>query len=92
MVIRRAADAAEAEDDAVALQVVGQQAGQYVGRVAHHLAPGKLQAPFGQGLDGVRHVLVVATSRDELRANHEHADFHAYSSSAAFAFLGHLTR
>jgi hypothetical protein len=88
VIVRRCADAAEAEDDILCGQRLLQRGGDARRLVAQIVGPGKTKPSLGKGLDHERQVLVLALSDEELVADDESAEhaMAAWFSAASCAF------
>src|SRR5262245_65988686 len=74
MVVRRGADAAEAEHDVFRGKRALQSRLEADGLVAEIVRPGKTKPPLGEGFDDERQVLVLALSDEELVPDDESAE------------------
>ena len=74
MVVRRRADAAEAEHHVRRSEAALQCCGDALGLVAQIVRPGKTKPPLGEGFDHERQVLVLALSDEDLVPDDESAE------------------
>src|SRR5574341_1122305 len=80
MVVRRGADAAEAENDVIRIEAAAQGRGQPFRIVTEVLRPGEAQPPLGEGRDRERKMLVLPLTDQDFVAD----DVGAEQSYAAF--------
>src|SRR5918996_2044663 len=74
MVVRRGADAAEAEHHVLRVEAAAQSGSEPLRIVAEVLGPGEAESPLRQGADEERKVLVFALSDEDLVPDDESAE------------------
>jgi len=80
VIVRRGPEAAETEHDVSGGERAPERCGDELGLVAEIFAPGELQPPRPEGLDELRHVLVLPLPGQDFIADDERPEFHSESS------------